>query len=657
MLQKTHSSRIFQDNSISLKSGQITPDLSTFPKSAKSHNLVDSSTRNKFDEYKHLKDIVKESSNKSFLESFRGLSPSSVPTTPAPSTKIAKKHVTRATLNWDKVRNALPLIAEMGDAAPPKNIKFKLLGKLIAGDFIGHREIMRSEPHAYTVIAAEPCKYYTLNQQDVLKLINENPDIALELQAAIGHAVFDEGQYTAEKRARKRKLDFLADIKQKYMATRKIKKEIRSNSSLSYFVQNFIGTNKRYYSEQRRKRIARRVSYNSEKSAKISRILPVDFPDRRSQREESVDAEGALTDLHHIINNQNVIPTEKIKIEKKNENEIEGNFSNIEANKNEGDTNAKIIEGEIESDVVGMGMTNEMAYRVSSKGGTGQGTGMITNGSIEVKKGSNCPAVNADGNVISYQNSVIPIRTKNFPSNLDLPKNTYEGIFQCSARGSARGSGQGSAMNSCRTEQARGSDGGKEYLYGSRGELDDVLRPLIERKKKKVVNSARAEKETLKKLEILESLFSLSRVVPSDKRKMSSLMMRKRNHFSESMKKTKRDATRTFKNESRKTRFSMLRDDNLKSIEAVFHPQKYLKSHRSYSDLMNIPGHKIAPELFLTQEGNEFDVNHSKVRYLRRQSFPSDHSQFDLYYSRHILDDHVLHQSEEVKKDKLSRLL
>jgi CRP-like cAMP-binding protein len=41
---------------------------------------------------------------------------------------------------------------------------------------------MRGEDHMYTVVAAEPCQYYTLHYDDVTKIIENHPDIALELQ-------------------------------------------------------------------------------------------------------------------------------------------------------------------------------------------------------------------------------------------------------------------------------------------------------------------------------------------------------------------------------------------------------------------------------------------------------------------------------------------
>ena len=63
------------------------------------------------------------------------------------------------------------------------NAKLLLIGTLQVGDFIGHREIMRGEKHAYTVLASTPCKYYTLHRSTVTKLLLEHPVSELECRA------------------------------------------------------------------------------------------------------------------------------------------------------------------------------------------------------------------------------------------------------------------------------------------------------------------------------------------------------------------------------------------------------------------------------------------------------------------------------------------
>ena len=59
-----------------------------------------------------------------------------------------------------------------------------LVMELSPGEFVGHREIRASNPHPCSVVAIEPCTYYTLARSNVLDLMDAYPSIALNLQAS-----------------------------------------------------------------------------------------------------------------------------------------------------------------------------------------------------------------------------------------------------------------------------------------------------------------------------------------------------------------------------------------------------------------------------------------------------------------------------------------
>lgn len=124
---------------------------------------------------------------------------------------LPKKRL-RARFNWGRVKTLLPSIAAIGrkrkEEEELSSAKLNMIGSLHAGEFIGHREIMRGETHAYTVIASTPCKYYTLHSDAVMKLSYEHPDIALQLQTALGCSIHCENQATAEKTLKRRKEAF-----------------------------------------------------------------------------------------------------------------------------------------------------------------------------------------------------------------------------------------------------------------------------------------------------------------------------------------------------------------------------------------------------------------------------------------------------------------
>jgi CRP-like cAMP-binding protein len=185
-------------------------------------------------------------------------------------------------------------------SVPVSGVNVTALGRLDAGDFIGHREIMRGEPHAYTVIGSEPCKYYTLNKQDILSLVVQSPDIALEQQAALGHAVFDEEQHTAEKRSRRRKLHFISEVEEKFLASRMQFK--RKDSALNRVVMRIMRSSRKQSASvapMASRSGSRRDSTGSEIHSKLGKIKrmyrwtgPIDQGMERWERLRGVQWEG-----------------------------------------------------------------------------------------------------------------------------------------------------------------------------------------------------------------------------------------------------------------------------------------------------------------------------------------------------------------------------
>jgi len=63
--------------------------------------------------------------------------------------------------------------------------EIEIIGDFLPGEFVGHRAMRRSQPYAYSAIAMEPCKFYTLKRNDILLMLRDEPDIALELQVGL----------------------------------------------------------------------------------------------------------------------------------------------------------------------------------------------------------------------------------------------------------------------------------------------------------------------------------------------------------------------------------------------------------------------------------------------------------------------------------------
>lgn len=158
----------------------------------------------------------------------------------------APEVVIRARANWTKVRNSLPRIVAMQHireslvtdgydmAEASRNMvsmhvltqinghlervlcDVRPLGVIARGDFIGHTAMMDQRAYAASVIVSEPCHYYSLHKNDVLTLVREQPEIALELQSALSMAICEDNKRSETDRRKKLVKWFLDDVKKRF---------------------------------------------------------------------------------------------------------------------------------------------------------------------------------------------------------------------------------------------------------------------------------------------------------------------------------------------------------------------------------------------------------------------------------------------------------
>ena len=98
------------------------------------------------------------------------------------------------------------------------HVRVKELGEFIPGDIFGHHAMRLGLSHACTVVATEPCWFYTMTKVDILTLIKDRPDVAFQFQTALGKAVFDVDLKVGLRHRKQESLDFLHKINQKYSA-------------------------------------------------------------------------------------------------------------------------------------------------------------------------------------------------------------------------------------------------------------------------------------------------------------------------------------------------------------------------------------------------------------------------------------------------------
>ena len=47
----------------------------------------------------------------------------------------------------------------------------EVMGDFVPGEFVGHRAMESGQVYAYSAIATEPCKFYTLRMNDILLML------------------------------------------------------------------------------------------------------------------------------------------------------------------------------------------------------------------------------------------------------------------------------------------------------------------------------------------------------------------------------------------------------------------------------------------------------------------------------------------------------
>ena len=67
--------------------------------------------------------------------------------------------------------------------------EIEVIGDFLPGEFLGHQAMKRAARYTYSAVATEPCLFYTLRRNDVMLMLRDEPDIALELQRAMSYAI------------------------------------------------------------------------------------------------------------------------------------------------------------------------------------------------------------------------------------------------------------------------------------------------------------------------------------------------------------------------------------------------------------------------------------------------------------------------------------
>ena len=164
--------------------------------------------------------------------------------------KLSEEKRERARCNWMKVKSQLSLIArihklnvkETSKCANPATIRTKKrpmksinmlidvnghlermpcdvepLGIMTAGSFVGHMAMMQDRTHTSSLVVTEPCHYYTLQKNDIIRLLRDQPGLAIELQSALSSAIHEEAKREEVMRRKIHKSNFLDGVKEDFL--------------------------------------------------------------------------------------------------------------------------------------------------------------------------------------------------------------------------------------------------------------------------------------------------------------------------------------------------------------------------------------------------------------------------------------------------------
>jgi len=112
----------------------------------------------------------------------------------------------------------------------------EVLGELHPGDVFGFHAMRLSVPQPCTVVAMEPCAYYSLRKVDLLTLTNERPDVAFEIQMALGATIHEADSTTGREQLRKKRMNFMIGARTRFQVTNQTaKKKVTLQAQMQMF--------------------------------------------------------------------------------------------------------------------------------------------------------------------------------------------------------------------------------------------------------------------------------------------------------------------------------------------------------------------------------------------------------------------------------------
>ena len=95
-----------------------------------------------------------------------------------------------------------------------------IVGDILPGRFFGHAALLDQDVHKFSVVASSVSCVYTISNHEIVRLIQDEPSVAVQFQHALSAAIHDQSQVMERANTMRSKKLFISSVKEKFYKSR-----------------------------------------------------------------------------------------------------------------------------------------------------------------------------------------------------------------------------------------------------------------------------------------------------------------------------------------------------------------------------------------------------------------------------------------------------
>ena len=95
-----------------------------------------------------------------------------------------------------------------------------IVGDILPGTFFGHAALLDQDVHKFSVAASSVSCVYTISSHEIVRLIQDEPSVAVQFQHALSAAIHDQSQVMERANTMRSKKVFISSVKEKFYKSR-----------------------------------------------------------------------------------------------------------------------------------------------------------------------------------------------------------------------------------------------------------------------------------------------------------------------------------------------------------------------------------------------------------------------------------------------------